>query len=609
MGNSTQQSNFVVADDWTRNWEASVAIKITSAALWVLVFGSFIHAIVAIHSIDQDLVKNFNREADTAGYRLSLVLHSLPTDAEIKPQQLMDILQDLSFTRAEFTSRGKNTSVDFKTTQAFEIIERLIPNDSTNNSKFTLKLFHIPFNVQVKSKKIQTLAVLIIVLTIYGLFHAWIIGRILAKPFACIEEATRQVNSGDFDVRLDTKRQDEFGRIALFFNTMLDGIVKSKQELADTNQELKHYGIRLESMVKERTAELEIKTAELETYNQVLTETLKNLEQSNQQLILSEKMASLGELVAGIAHELNTPAGAIKSAIDEIDHKYDTLLKELVNTVSSLPTATQKQYVVLCHHVLKSAKDLSTKEQRTRARGIRKILEEHNVDNTLTLSKNIALIGLTDTDVRTNIDLFAIDTIGEIISSLRQLGMAQLHVRDIKLAIGRITQLVKALKSYSHLDEGEITTSNLHDDLDNTLVILHNKIKRSIKVHKQYESLPPITGYIDQLNQVWTNLIHNAIQAMRGEGDLFIRVYAIANEQIAVEIEDTGCGIPKESLDDVFIPHYTTKKKGEGTGLGLAISKDIIDKHNGHIEIESQPGKTCFRVIVPVSIETKQGNS
>ena len=187
-----------------------------------------------------------------------------------------------------------------------------------------------------------------------------------------------------------------------------------------------------------------------------------------------------------------------------------------------------------------------------------------------------------------------------VINSFHNIGMSQIHVRDIRIAISRIIQLVKALKTYSRIDNETESFTCLKDDLENTLIILHNKTKRAITIHKEFEKVPKIKCYPGRLNQVWTNLIHNSIQAMNGSGTITIRLKNIDEHWVSVEVEDSGPGIPDEVLPHIFDPYFTTNAKGEGTGLGLSISKEIINEHSGEIEVDTEPGKTCFKVKIPV---------
>jgi signal transduction histidine kinase len=174
-------------------------------------------------------------------------------------------------------------------------------------------------------------------------------------------------------------------------------------------------------------------------------------------------------------------------------------------------------------------------------------------------------------------------------------------LEEIGQGAGRISEIVKALKGYTYLDQAPIQTVDIHDGLDSTLVILRSKLKPGITVHREYDAdLPQIQARGSELNQVWTNLIDNAIGAMNGEGEITLRTRS--NDQwVIVEIEDNGSGISEENLSNLFDPFFTTKPPGEGTGLGLNISHNIIvQKHQGRIDVTSRPGKTRFEVRLPL---------
>lgn len=194
----------------------------------------------------------------------------------------------------------------------------------------------------------------------------------------------------------------------------------------------------------------------------------------------------------------------------------------------------------------------------------------------------------------------------EIHTSLFKFGMSQIHVRDIKIAIGRIVNLVKALKLYSHAGQDEIMMTDLRQDFENTLTILHNRLKRGVAIHKEFEDIPQVKCYADQLNQVWTNLINNAIEAMAGVGEIWIRIRNYDQDTVEVQIEDNGPGISPVNLDKIFEAYFTTKPKGEGTGLGLSISKEIIEKHHGTLTVKSRPGQTVFTVRLPITLSEEK---
>jgi len=171
----------------------------------------------------------------------------------------------------------------------------------------------------------------------------------------------------------------------------------------------------------------------------------------------------------------------------------------------------------------------------------------------------------------------------------------------VEQSTSRISELVGAIKNYSYMDRGDIQEIDLHAGLNNTLKILHHKLKYGVKVNKEYQTdLPKVLACGGELNQVWTNLIDNAIDAMNGKGKLTIRT-SQENNCALIEIIDNGSGIPKELQPRIFEPFFTSKEVGKGSGLGLDISRRIVvEKHQGNLRFESQPGRTNFQVRIPL---------
>jgi signal transduction histidine kinase len=174
-------------------------------------------------------------------------------------------------------------------------------------------------------------------------------------------------------------------------------------------------------------------------------------------------------------------------------------------------------------------------------------------------------------------------------------------VGEIRHSAGRISQLVAAMKDYSHLDKGPFESIDVHDGLESTLVILGHKLKKGVTVVRDYDrTLPKVSARAGDLNQVWTNIVANAVEAMDGKGRLTIRT-AQERDCVLVEIGDNGPGIPPDLQSRIFEPFFTTKDVGQGTGLGLDISyRIIVRRHHGDIRVQSQPGDTRFQVLLPI---------
>jgi signal transduction histidine kinase len=167
----------------------------------------------------------------------------------------------------------------------------------------------------------------------------------------------------------------------------------------------------------------------------------------------------------------------------------------------------------------------------------------------------------------------------------------------------RLSQIVRAMKAYTYLDQAPLLEVDIHEGLENTLIIMQHKLKQGIKVKRDYSpNLPRIEAYASELNQVWTNIIDNAIDAMNGKGEITLKTYA-EDHHVIVEIIDNGPGIPEEIRSRIFEPFFTTKAPGKGTGLGLHISHDIVvNRHHGQLKVESEPGNTAFKAVLPVKI-------
>ncbi|EMO66301.1 GHKL domain protein [Leptospira kirschneri str. 200803703] len=345
-----------------------------------------------------------------------------------------------------------------------------------------------------------------------------------------------------------------------------------------------------------------------------LTETLEEkvkirtqeLEETQSQLIMSEKMASLGIMVAGIAHEINTPAGVINGAADNLDQNMNYLVQNVFDVVLfARYRKLRKNFELALLHLLRDKKksELDSKEKFRLKNQLKEEMKNMNFSPALTSELSNFIIENQIGKERKYIYNTILKDDDRGYFMLKNAAYINRNIKNIRYAIRNIVRIVKALKSYSHLDQSKtFSSSNIIEGMETTLIILNNQIKYGIDVIKNFQEIPLVICNPDELNQVWTNLIQNSIQALKGKGKIEISVFPW-NGCVVVEIEDNGPGIPAKIQDRIWDPFFTTKDQGEGTGLGLGIAKGIVEKHKGKITLKSNPGKTVFRVELPINPE------
>ena len=329
-----------------------------------------------------------------------------------------------------------------------------------------------------------------------------------------------------------------------------------------------------------------------------LKNTLDNLRQTQSQLIESEKMAALGQVIAGIAHEINSPLGAIRSSIDTISSSLQQSLEQLPAVLRSLPEELQQIFFSLLTQTLHKDNLLSSREERRFKRHVYEELQKHDIDHPRKIAELLVNMGLYER-IERMIPLLQHPTQSQALHALYYLSGLQESTSTIVTAITRATKVVWALKHYAHYDNtGEMSSADIVEGLETALTLYQNQMKHDVTVLRRYAELAPVRCYPDELTQVWTNLIHNALQAMEYNGTLTIETEQ-QGRGVRISITDTGPGIPADIRDKIFDPFFTTKGRGEGSGLGLDIVKKIIEKHQGAIDVESCPGKTTFSVHLP----------
>lgn len=336
-------------------------------------------------------------------------------------------------------------------------------------------------------------------------------------------------------------------------------------------------------------------------------ELLKENLQKELMLRQNEKLATLGKLSAGIAHELNNPAAATLSGAEQLREAIVRLEKSSIRLGQLTLTPAQEEKlenrIQQINRRIKNPEYINSLILSDREYQMETLLIQKGIDDAGNVAHELVGIGY-DVDnlieIENDFDIINFPVITEFFSNVYS---TQSLIEDIGQSSMQITRLVKALKSYSYMDQTATQMVNIHQGLNDTLIMLQNKLKKGIQVEREYsEDLPMIEACGSELNQVWTNLIDNSISAMRRMGKIVIRTFQ-EDAQLVVEIIDNGPGIPEDIQTRIFDPFFTTKEPGEGTGLGLSISHNIItQKHKGQISVKSRAGETCFQIRLPMKV-------
>ncbi len=320
----------------------------------------------------------------------------------------------------------------------------------------------------------------------------------------------------------------------------------------------------------------------------------------------SERLATLGRLSAGMAHELNNPAAIATQGVDHLGTSIARLeCARFALGAAGLSSTQQDLVAKLEEEAEERAKKPSSLDPIARSdleQEVEDWLERNGIEDPWESASTLVTMGLCAAELEELTKSFDSSVTPVVVDYFASRFTDYTLLEEIGHGARRIAEIVKALKGYSFMDRAPIQSVDVREGLDDTLVMLSSRLRDGITVELDYtQDLPRIQGYGSELNQVWTNLIDNAISAMDGKGSLELKAYE-DDSWVVVEVADTGPGIPNEAREKIFDPFFTTKAPGEGTGLGLNISHGIVvEKHGGQISVDSKPGATRFKVKLPIA--------
>jgi signal transduction histidine kinase len=323
----------------------------------------------------------------------------------------------------------------------------------------------------------------------------------------------------------------------------------------------------------------------------------------------SERLATLGRLSAGMAHELNNPAAVARQGAAQLRESISGLEQARFALGAADLSGAECDFLVRfeerADELAKTPPSLDPIARSDLEQEIEDWLGDHGVDEPWEHASRLADMGLSVADLADLDAGFGANRTPKVVDYLSRRFAVYSTLEEVGHGASRIAAIVKALKGYSYMDQAPIQPVDVREGLDDTLVMLGSRLKDGIEVERDYAGdLPRIQAYGSELNQVWTNLIDNAIGAMDGRGRLRLRAFS-HDGGVTVEVTDDGPGIAADAVEKVFDPFFTTKAPGEGTGLGLNISHNIVvEKHGGRISVESKPGRTRFTIELPLDATT-----
>ncbi|WP_434685483.1 PAS domain S-box protein [Pseudanabaena minima] len=422
-----------------------------------------------------------------------------------------------------------------------------------------------------------------------GNYRAYVNGEISNY----IVEFRQRTKNGDWKWILSLGKvveRDKLGQPLRMLGTHTDiGDRKAAEaQLQQQAKQLEEYTQTLEQRVEERTQEL--------------SQALSNLQSTQAGLIQSEKMAALGQIIASVAHEINTPLGVIRAATGNIIEASKASLQQLPQIMQSLTSQQQVEFIALVNAAIQKPHTLSTKEERQLRRQLQSALESQGIADASGIANQLSQMQL-GSELHLYQSILQAPNCYDTLQVAYKMALQHQSIRSIQQEVDRAAKIVFALKTYSHRssESGEKILIQISDGIEIALTLYQSRLKQGIEVIRKYEPVPELFCNPDELIQVWVNLIDNAIYAIGKTGTLEI-VIATQAGRVIVEITNSGTAIPEEIIPRLFEPFFTTKPRGEGSGLGLDIVRQIVQKHVGDIQVQSQSGRTTFSVRLPLPV-------
>jgi signal transduction histidine kinase len=336
----------------------------------------------------------------------------------------------------------------------------------------------------------------------------------------------------------------------------------------------------------------------------VMTDRVRETTRMQQQ---NDKMMALGKLSAGLAHELNNPSAAVVRSANELKKHLSNIpenFKRVIKIKATDEVVERVNQWVFSAIARQGKVMLSLMEKSAREDEITTWLEQHQIDNGYEIAETLVSFGIEKAELEQSKNWLRPEDVAPVVNWVYQVLTTERMVNEIEEAANRINKLVGSIKGYTHMDQApEKQAVDIREGIRNTLTMLNHKIKKgNVELAESFPAdLPRVQLFVSEMNQVWTNLIDNALDAMEGRPNSRLEIKAEQkNEFVYVSVIDNGTGIPEEIQNNVFDPFFTTKAVGKGTGLGLEVVRQIINQHNGKVYVKSQPGRTEFTVCLPL---------